>query len=299
MRETDDGALDWSGDDLLWIQGNAAWYPRVVARLLAGRRPRPPVVVWHTEPLPAPARHGFPRSRLSLREMAKIALRDRRATDVYTNAARLERLAAARLPDVLVTSARIRQEYLAARGIASHFVPLGYHADFHGADLGLERDIDVLFLGTMQVPRRRRLVAELRAAGVHVRSEGSWHDLGAWGEERTRLLNRAKILLNLLRHPGDFPGLRLILGMANGAMVLSEPMAEADPYVAGRHYVEAPVAEMPSTIRRYLSLPEERGRIAAEGRHLVTEELTMRRSVERILALVAAEAVRAPAGGGA
>lgn len=296
VREVYDGPLDWAGDDLVWIQGNASWYPRIAARLEAAGRRRPRVVLWHTEPLPPPPRAELPRPRLSLREIAKIALRDRRATDAYTNAARLRRLVRAGLPDVLVASARIRQDYLAARGIASHFVPLGYHAESHGRDMGLERDIDVLFLGTMQVPRRRRLVAELGEAGVHVRTEGSWHDGAAWGDERTRLLNRTKILLNLPRHPGEFSGLRLILGMGNGAMLVSEPMGGSEPYVPGRHYVEAPVAEMPAIIRHYLARPDERRRITAEAHRFVTAELTMRRSVERILALVAGDApARAPA----
>jgi len=285
VREVDDGPLDWAGDDLLWIQGNASWYPRIAARLEAAGRPRPRVVLWHTEPLPPPARSGLPRPRLSLREIAKIALRDRRATDVYTNAARLRWLARAGLPDVLVASARIRQDYLAAHGIESHFVPLGYHAESHGRDMGLERDIDVLFLGTMQVPRRRRLVAELRKAGVDVRTEGSWHDRGAWGDARTRLLNRTKVLLNLPRHPGEFSGLRMILGMGNGAMLVSEPMERSEPYVPGRHYIEAAIAEMPAVIRHYLARPDERRRIAGEAHRFVAGELTMRRSVERILAL--------------
>jgi len=290
VRELDDGPLDWTGDDLLWMQGNANWYPLITARLAAAGRRRPRVVLWHTEPLPPPPTSGLPRPRLSLREIAKIALRDRRATDVYTNAARLRRLARAGLPDVLVVSARIRQDYLTGLGIASHFVPLGYDPGCHGRDLGLERDIDVLFLGTMQVPRRRRLVAGLRRAGVEVRTAGSWEGRDAWGDARTTLLNRTKILLNLPRHPGELAGLRMLLGMANGAMVVSEPIVDPEPYVPDRHYVEAPPALLPGVVRHYLAHPDQRGRVAGEARCFVTTELTMQRSVGRILALVTGDA---------
>jgi hypothetical protein len=89
----------------------------------------------------------------------------------------------------------------------------------------------------------------------------------------------------------------LILGMANGALVVSEPLGDGAPYVAGRHYVEATADQMPAVIRHYLARPDERRRIAEEGRRFVTTELTMARSVDRILALAAggARAAASPA----
>jgi hypothetical protein len=286
VREADDGALgNWPATDLLWLQGNANWFPRVCRQLERSGARKPHILVWHTEPLPPGPRSGLRTSRLHFREIAKIILRDRRATDPYTNAARLRRLRRFELPDVLVVSARSRQKYLASRGIESHFIPLGYHAATHGRLLGLQRDVDVLFLGTMQVPRRNRLVAQLRRAGVQVRAEGSWNDGSTWGEDRTQLLNRTKVLLNLQRHPGDFSGMRRILGMSNGALVISEPIDQPEPYVPGRHYIETTAELMPEVIRHYLERPDEREQIIAQAYRLVTEELTMQTSVQRILKL--------------
>ena len=112
-----------------------------------------------------------------------------------------------------------RREFLAERGISAHWVPLGYDAS-RGYDMGLPRDIGVLFLGTLNVPRRRQILERLRSRGVNLAVMGSPSDPACWGENRTRLLNRTKILLNLARSPGQLPDTRRILGMANRALVI-------------------------------------------------------------------------------
>jgi hypothetical protein len=288
--QVEDGALDLTGTDVLWIAGNANWYPRVCRQLIGPPKPpRPLVVVWHSEPLPPPRAAGLPRPRLNLREIAKILLRDRRATDVYSNYFRLRSLARQELPDVLAVSTLGRREFLAEHGIHAHWVPLGYHAS-QGHDMRLHRDIDTLFLGTLDVPRRQRLLRRLRRSGLDVVTAGNWFDPTMWGDSRRRLLNRTKVLLNLGRHPGELSGQRLILGMANKALVVSEPIYKPAPYVPGTHYVSAALDEIPHLIGYYLTHDDERARIVNEGHRLVTEEVTTKRSVWRILALMGAPA---------
>jgi hypothetical protein len=283
VLETEDAGLDLDACDLVWIQGNANWYPRVCGQLGAAAR-RPAALIWHTEPLPPPAASGLPRPRLQLREIAKIVLRDRRATDIYTNASRLRQLARRGLPDCLVVSGRSRQQFLAEHGIAAHWVPPGYSPD-HGRDLGLERDIDVLFLGTLDVKRRRHALARLAEAGLEITVEGSWYDSRAWGENRTRLLNRATILLNVPRYPGELAGLRLILGLANRCLVVTEPIYDASPFLTDEHFVTAALPQMPQVIRHYLDHPDERRTIVDAGYRFVTQELTMPRAVTSVLEL--------------
>lgn len=97
---TKDRQLDLAAGTVLWLQGNANWYPRLCRELAERpRHSRPFVIIWHSEPLPPPKAAGRPLPRLHLREIAKIVLRDRRATDVYTNYFRLRRLAKQGLPD--------------------------------------------------------------------------------------------------------------------------------------------------------------------------------------------------------
>jgi hypothetical protein len=119
-----------------------------------------------------------------------------------------------------------------------------------------------------------------------VEARGDWFDPQYWGENRSRLLNRAKIFLNVLRFPGEFSGLRMILGMANGALVVSEPMYRHEPFVAGEHFVSTAAAEMPDVLRHYLQRDDERQRIARAGRDFVTTELRLERSVDRIFEAV-------------
>lgn len=273
-------------DTVVWIGGSPNWYPRTLQRVLeAPRGRRPAVLLWHSEPLPPPRASGLPRPRLHAREIAKIVLRDRRAADPYTNAWRLRWLARRGLPDLLVVSSRDKQEYVEEIGMRAEVVPLGWHRSF-GSDLGLERDIDVLFLGGLDVPRRKRAFRRLRASGVDLVAQGSWKDPQYWGEGRTQLLNRAKIMLNISRQPGQFSGRRLIFAAANGALVVSEPMYKPEPWVAGEHYVSATLEEMPAAVAHYLEHEDERRRIAARAHELVTTELSHDRSVRRILELL-------------
>src|SRR5256886_10718473 len=82
VTQTGDEPLRLRADEVVWISGNANWFP-VIRRQLAAtpRAERPLVVIWHTEPLPPPTAAGLPWPRLHARELAKILLRHANATD--------------------------------------------------------------------------------------------------------------------------------------------------------------------------------------------------------------------------
>jgi hypothetical protein len=223
---------------------------------------------------------------LHARELTKVLLRDDRRVDPRSNVRAIRRMRSHGLPDVLAVSTLERREFLAEHGIGSVFVPIGYDESL-GTDLGLERDIDVLFLGSLVVPRRKRILRRLRQAGVDVVALGSWRDPALWGEGRVRLLNRTKILLNLPRHPGLLSGLRMLLGMANKALVLAEPIYDPTPYRPGTHYVSAELDDFPEAIARALADDAERRRIVDAAYDFVTTELTLSASVASILQAVA------------
>jgi hypothetical protein len=272
--------------DLVWLFGSVNWYPETWRRLVSVPAPRrPAVVLWHTEPLPLPASAGIRLARRHARELAKIALRDPRRSDPKSNFRGLRRLLSRGLPDFLAVSTRERQLFLTEHGIESEFVPLGYDAEAHGRDLGLDRDIDVLFLGALDVPRRNRVLRFLRRAGVAVHAVGDWNDPACFGEGRTTLLNRTKILLNLARHPGMLSGGRMLLGMANKALLVAEPIYAPEPYRPGVHYVSAELGDWPETIAHYLADEAARDRITHEAYEFIRSSVTMRESVTRVLAL--------------
>jgi hypothetical protein len=281
--EMNDRTFDPGPIDVAWFEGNINWFPRT--RKILTRLPRRPrVVVWHSEPLPLPSGSRFPAHRLTLPEMVKIALRDERTTDPYSNARRIIEMHRAGIIDLCVVSARSRQEYLAEKGIDAHFVPLGYQP-ISGNDLHLERDIDVLFIGALE-RRQKSAIRFLRQSGIDVEALGNWKREDTWGDRRSRLINRAKIFLNVQRFPGQFSGYRLILGMCNGAMVISEPMYDPSPYQPGTHFVSVDLEKMPDTIRHYLRDDSARKRIACEGNRFVMNDLTMEQSIKRVAALM-------------
>jgi spore maturation protein CgeB len=68
--------------------------------------------------------------------------------------------------------------------------------------------------------------------------------------------------------------------------VISEPIYKPGDFVPGKHFVSATPDEMPKVITYYLDRDDERESIAQAGNALVTRELTMERSVSRILELI-------------
>ncbi len=216
-----------------------------------------------------------------------MVLRADRISDPYSNARWLCRLRGEGLLSLLLVSTAGGHEFLEEQGIVSTFVPLALLPG-DGRDLGLERDVDVLFLGSQDVPRRRRLIGWLRRRGVPIVAVGDWGEAtGYWGERRTELLNRTKILLNLPRHGGLLSGRRMILGMANKALLVAEPIYRPEPYQAGVHFVSSELADMPEVIAAYLDDFKARDKIAAAGHDFVRNHLTLEPTVERILTLVA------------
>jgi len=285
VRWTSDAPLHFTPDEVVWIQGNANWFPHLRAELTATPpEARPLVLIWHTEPLPLPSAAPHPWPRLRLHELAKILRRDPIATDAYTNYFRLRQLSKRGIPDILVVSTPSRQEFLAEKGIASHWVPFTYYKEL-GHDMKLTRDIDVLFLGTPDDPRHRRAIRYLQRRGVNVLSPGNWSDPAFWGERRTELINRTKIFLNIQRQPGKLSGLRMLLGMANKALVISEPIYNSAPYVSGEHYVTATLEEMPGVIDYYLTHAREREIVTKTAYRYIRRELKPR-AMPRLFELI-------------
>lgn len=283
-----DGAIDLRGGDVLLIEGNLNWFPKIVRALRKTRAAdRSLVALWHREPLPPPRESGLPRPRLHLREWAKVVLRDPRTTDVHSNARRILAEFRSGTVDMVMATTVGRVEFLAEHGIPASWVPIAYDPSL-GRPLGVARDIDTLFLGALDVPRRRSIVRRLRRSGLELRTAGSWFDPSFWGEPRTRLLNRTKILLNLSRTAGEFPDHRLLLGLSNKALVVSEPIYRPDPFVPGEHFVMSPIEEIAAVVGRYLADDAARERIVDAGHRFLTERHSLVQSADRILELLEA-----------
>ena len=182
---------------------------------------------------------------------------------------------------VFVSSAP-KKEFLANRGIPSEFVPIGYHPRM-GENLGMERDIDVIFIGQAETPRRKTILKALRrdlaSKGLNLMTVGH----GCYGKQRTELLNRAYISLNLVTVPCDFPGLRFLMSMGCGALVVSETLYNPTPYKVGEHFVQASVADLPDAIAHYLENKAEREKIVRSAHNFVTRQQTLEKAVSQII----------------
>ncbi len=175
--------------------------------------------------------------------------------------------------DHVFVSSPERARVLEARGIPSSFLPTGYHPRM-GSDKGRVRDLDILFLGRMKDDRAailQLLRNELGAEGATMMIEEG----PCFGEARIELLNRAKMSLNLLGRERELSRSRVLLSIACGAMVISEPPDDPSPLVPGKHLVCAPSGEMPTVIKHFLKQDRERRTIARAARDFVTTHMTM------------------------
>jgi spore maturation protein CgeB len=169
----------------------------------------------------------------------------------------------------------------------------------------LERDIPVLWLGKIATNHRRRLLkrirAELKDYGVEILVIDGVENHYVFDEERTILLNRTKIVLNILRTKLDNNGLRYYLTAPNRALIVTEPTLAHTPFISGVHLVEAPTEQLADTIYYYLTHEEERQRIVEQAYQLVTTELTMKNGLSQILgrAIAVRNTVNAPNGANA
>ena len=294
---------DAAGLDRLLLIGRPGRYRELLGPMAANGPRR---AVWTGEPLPtapitpdgelgAPSdarRRGTGPIWTSLGHAVRRAplpeALDRRrvalATDRLTRA-NLDELAmaAAAGADLVVTS-RDRGATLAGAGLGATVVPFGYHERHAGpltAPLTGPRDVPLLMLGSRAShTRRARRVDELRRAEA---GSGLRIVEGVWGAERDALLRRTCVLVDVHRIPGNFIGLRLLLSLAAGAALVTEPMTDPWPFIPGVHYLEAPGHDLLQVASELAADPVRRSALVDAGQALLRDQLTMRASLEGVL----------------
>jgi len=155
-------------------------------------------------------------------------------------------------------------------------------------DLGLERDIDVLWMGTRGTKRRSQILdrvrRELEAHDVRMHVADGVENPFIFDEERIRYLNRSKITLNITRTWYDDNFSRFAMTAPNRSLIVSEPVLPHCPsFKAGMHYVSAVVGSLAETILYFLEHEDERLRIVENAFRLVTNEIPIRESIKTIM----------------
>jgi hypothetical protein len=180
--------------------------------------------------------------------------------------------------DNIFVSLRPRAAFLGELNIPSTFVPIGYTPTLgRSAGKGV-RDIDVLFFGHVSSRRRsllHKIDAALRKAGYALKVI----ERDCYGDDRTAILNRSKIVLNLHKFPWEFAGQRLLMAMSCGALVVSEWAPDTTPYSHGEHLFVARLEELSEVLVTMLRDQSRREAIAETGYQFATMQLR----VERVL----------------
>lgn len=184
----------------------------------------------------------------------------------------------------LVVSSRDRAAVLAARGLPARVVPFGYHEASAGPLVPAAADgraLDLVSLGaTSRHLRRGGLLAALAAdrAGVPLTVID-----GVWGPQRDALLRRARVMVDIHRVPGTFVGIRLVLALAAGVAVVTEPMPDPHPFQAGVTHLEAPAERILATARALAADEPRRRQLVTAGQALLTSELAMGRVLAAVI----------------
>ena len=275
---------------------------------------RPTVVFWNTEGLPDPRIPwpitnivGLGRSRIGLlSESDKKWLR----TLAYKSPLSLLEASLTRFRylgdffyakkkgwiDVFADISAVYAKFFNEHDLPTVVAPFGSFSGWY-ADLDLKRDIDVLWMGKRATKRRGHMLNQLReglsAHGVKIHMVDDVENPFVFDEERTQLLNRTKITLNLLRTWYDENSLRICMAAPNRSLVVSEPLLTHVPhYKAGVHYVSAPMDKLVETILYYLEHQDERLQIVENAYQLLTTTLTMSNSIKTIMGAVDKARVR-------
>lgn len=298
---------------LVLLFGDVALIPWVDAMLDTARARNIPTLLWQLEPLPP--RPLDNRAMATVRKLYPVlrgegvfrSNRARRLTNRYLSWRLQQRTAdvfppAHAMPDrhrlqlvsrsyqwlhdanregrlsEILAGIRSGATVLEQAGIRARYVPVGHHPRLGGLRPGVERDLDVVFFGSLSRARAetlRRIERRLGDAGYKLTVISG----DCYGEKRTGLLNRARIVVNLLSYPWEFPSTRLIMAMACGSLVVSSPRSDPHPFRDGMHFVQPEPGSLADTLLHYLENEAERERLARQAHAYVTGELTMEKTI--------------------
>lgn len=192
------------------------------------------------------------------------------------------------LINIFIETSQIYAKINTMHGLPTHYVPWGTHSTWY-TDLGLERDIDVLWIGSRRSRRRNILIQkikeELMLKGYNMHIIDGVENPAVFDDERNRIFNRAKITLNLLPawYFNSFT-FRYHLAAGNRTLVVSEPiLPHCLSYHPGENYVSSKVHNLVDTLLFYLNNPKDREEIVERAYQLVTQEMTFTNSVKMIM----------------
>ena len=173
------------------------------------------------------------------------------------------------LLNVFSDSSTIYAQIHQSHGLPTIVAPWGGTPIWYN-DLGIDRDLDVLWMGQRGSNRRSRSLDRIREElfkrGVEIYVADNLENPFIFGKERTEYLNRAKITLNLTRTWFDDNFSRFAMAAPNHSLIVSEPLLPHCPqYIAGKHYVSAQKEKLAERIVYYLENDDRRKSITDDA----------------------------------
>ncbi|MFQ5471158.1 MAG: hypothetical protein ACE5EH_12820 [Gammaproteobacteria bacterium] len=156
---------------------------------------------------------------------------------------------------------------LEAMGVnVSNVVPIGYRKELTRIRFEPERDIDVLFFGSMNA-RRKEIITRMNAAGLRVAA-----GFGIYGKKRDSLIGRSKLLLNVHFYDAKvLEMVRISYLLSNHCAILSEHSSDPDE---DRKLADGiAFADYQHLVQRACELidnPEEREHLASRGFEIIS-----------------------------
>jgi hypothetical protein len=103
--------------------------------------------------------------------------------------------------------------------------------------------------------------------------------------QRTELVNRTRLLLNVQNYPWNPAWIRFHIATLCGAAVVSEPLDDDEPYAPGRDYRAVPRAELPAAIAHLLEDEPARRRLVDNASRICQARLTLTAAIEQLRSL--------------
>ena len=162
--------------------------------------------------------------------------------------------------------------------VKTSVVPLGFSPSLvydidanKGANI--DKDIDILFAGTL-TPHRRRIIDRLRhdhKLPILVPNSANW---GSYGPELDYLVQRSKIVLSLrtFAEESEWKMTRFLRLLANAAFVVAEVSGSEEEGRFSAGIVFGHEKELGEILKKYLDDCEGREKVAKEGRRIIGEE---------------------------
>ena len=176
-----------------------------------------------------------------------------------------------------------------------HHFALGYHPMLRSSPKKSsgERATEITFLGSL-TPRREEFFAEHAAFFSERRAHLRFVPLGfaktattrsyLSAGQRNELLADTKILLNV--HYSEqryFEWHRMLVGLANGCCIITEPCEGHGPLIPGVHFVAVEPENLIAACEYYLEHPDECARIAQQGFEFAEKNLRQSQLCESFL----------------